>query len=526
MNKPLVIFATAATASNKTAEENLGLAYLAAVCRKENFEVKIIDGWLENLSVEDVVALILSQRKPLFVGFSCNQLNGSTAIEIVKNLKKKNYCVPFIAGGFAPTFNPEKFLNAGFEIVSVAEGEETMCNLCNHFLYDKPEPNEIPGICYFNQDSELQFNKPNIISNLDMLPFPSRDTMQYVINEKTPVNVSTSRGCTSNCLFCSVSAFWNLCNGAKWRGRSIVSIVDEIEELYNKGARHIKFVDDSFIESPRDEKWCNQFADELIRRGINIKLRITLKADKVTDEIISALCRAGCNLFACGIENFSDTALKRMGKRANSSQNEKALNIFKKHNVYVQMGFILFDYGTTMTELKENYEMMKKYYWTICRGIFSEMYAARGTAYTNMLQKKGVINNARLENFDYEIKDRKVKQVYDALKVWHISHMRMYNMVIEPINKPKVLSDDGLAKFYGVYLKIRKRDLNFMGEVLYLVENNIEQQNLDNFVNQKINEAKQWFDLYDMKVQKMFKEEGIKYIAEDDPFTVSAFNEK
>ena len=279
MEKPLVIFATAATASNKTAEENLGLAYLAAVCRKNNFEVEIIDGWLEDLSIEEVEKRILSKRKPLFVGFSCNQLNGSTAIEIVNSLKSKDYCVPFVAGGFAPTFNPEKFLNSGFDIVSIGEGEKTTLDLCNHFHTGKPNFEDIPSICYYNE-KKLQFHKANIIQNLDTLPFPSRDTISYVINEKTPVNISTSRGCMSSCLFCSVSAFWNLCNAPKWRGRSVQNIVDEIEELYNLGARHIKFVDDSFIESPRDEKWCNELANEINKRNLDIKLRITLKAPK------------------------------------------------------------------------------------------------------------------------------------------------------------------------------------------------------------------------------------------------------
>ena len=518
MEKPLVIFATAATASNKTAEENLGLAYLAAVCRKNNFEVEIIDGWLEDLSIEEVEKRILSKRKPLFVGFSCNQLNGSTAIEIVNSLKSKDYCVPFVAGGFAPTFNPEKFLNSGFDIVSIGEGEKTTLDLCNHFHTGKPNFEDIPSICYYNE-KKLQFHKANIIQNLDTLPFPSRDTISYVINEKTPVNISTSRGCMSSCLFCSVSAFWNLCNAPKWRGRSVQNIVDEIEELYNLGARHIKFVDDSFIESPRDEKWCNELANEINKRNLDIKLRITLKADKITDGIINALCNAGCNLFACGIENFSDTALKRMGKKANSLQNKTALDILRKYNVYVQMGYILFDYGTTMSELRENYEMMKKYSWTICRGIFSEMYAARGTAYTKMLKKKGVIECVHLENYDYKICDKKVRMMYHALKKWHISHMRMYNMVIEPINKPKVLCDKGLEEFYQVYLQVRKQDLTFMGQALNLVENNVTEIQLDEFIKKSIKNCEQWFKLYEEKIYELYKQEKITYTAEDDPFT-------
>ena len=518
MKKPLILLITTATASNKTAEENLGLAYIASTCRANNFEVEIIDGWLENLSTDDIVNKILQKRKPIFIGFSCNQLNTPTAIEIAKYLKRTFPKIPLVAGGFSPTFNPQKFLDSGFDFVSLAEGEETLLKLGEFFLNNTSIEN-IPGICYYTTAGELQYVKPKTIHNLDSLPFPSRDTMQHVINAKTPVNMCTSRGCTSSCLFCSISAFWNLCDGSKWRGRSLDNIVNEIEDLYKNGARHIKFVDDSFIESPRDNIWCKQFADEILNRNIDIKLRITLKADMVSDDIINHLCKAGCNLFACGIENFSDSALKRMGKKATSEQNQKALDIFKKHNVYVQMGFILFDYGTTMSELKENYVLLKKYSWTICRGVFSEMYAAKGTAYTNLLQKKGVLKCENLENYEYDIRNPQVRQVYKALKTWHISHMRMYNMVIEPINKPKVLSDKGLEKFYRVYLKIREKDLSFMGKVLELVENNVSEEVLNHFVEHEIKNCTDWFNTYEGKIQQMFCDENITYIADDDPFT-------
>ncbi|MDR0404997.1 MAG: B12-binding domain-containing radical SAM protein [Oscillospiraceae bacterium] len=521
MKKPSIVFVTTATICCKTAEENLGLGYLSAACRKNGVDLIIIDGWLENLTSEEITNKILAEPKPVFIGFSCNQLNGNTAMEVVKNLKSKEYTVPFVAGGFGPTFYPNKFLDAGFDFVSISEGEAMIMDLYNYCLYGKPNINQISGLCYYDQQNNLVRNKSTCILDLDELPFPCRDTMKYVIEEKTPVNLCTSRGCMGSCLFCSVAAFGRLSGGPRWRGRSSNNIVDEIEQLYYKGARHFKFVDDSFIEPPRNEEWCNNFADEIQKRGLSdIRLRITVRADRINDEIISALCRAGCNLYACGIENFNVNALRRMGKIANPEQNKKALDIFKKHDVYVQMGHILFDYGTTLSELKENYEMMSKYSWTICRGVFSEMFAAKGTPYTQLLYKKGLIKgDIRLMNYYYEIKDVQAKMVYDALKEWHISHMRMYNMVIEPINKPRVLSDEGLATFYNLYLDIRKQDLDFMGKVINIVEKGESPEYLNYFIKTSIEKTSLWFNDYNDKVEELFVLEGISYMADDDFFT-------
>ena len=42
----------------------------------------------------------------------------------------------------------------------------------------------------------------------------------------------------------------------------------------------------------------------------------------------------------------------------------------------------------TFEELKENYEFLREYDWIITKGIFSEMFAADGTLYTEKLKKK------------------------------------------------------------------------------------------------------------------------------------------
>jgi len=523
LEKPSIILVTATTICCKTPEENLGLGYLAAVCRKNGVKLTIIDGWLERLTSKEIVQRILVDKKPVFIGFSCNQLNGNTAIEVVQILKSENYSVPFVAGGFGPTFYPEEFLDAGFDFVSISESEAMIIDLYNYFLYGKPDITQISGLCYYGQQHNLIRNKPTCVLNLDELPFPCRDTMKYVTKNKIPVILSSSRGCNGNCLFCSVVAFGRLNDRPKWRGRSVNNIVDEIEQLYHKGVRHFKFIDDSFVEPPRDEEWFNDFSDQIENRGLSdIRLRVTLRADRINDEIISALCRAGCNVYSCGIENFNADALKRMGKIANPEQNKKALDILKKHNVYVQMGFILFDYGTTLSELRENHEMMNKYSWTISRGVFSEMFAGKGIPYTELLCKKGIIKGDKhLMNYSYEIQDNKAKMVHKALKDWHVSHMRMYNMVIEPINKPRILSDAGVAAFYNLYLDIRQRDLDFMKDVLDIVENDKSSQYLNNFVCTSIEKCSQWFKEYNDKIEELFALEGIPYMAEDDFFVLS-----
>ena len=91
-----------------------------------------------------------------------------------------------------------------------------------------------------------------MINDLDSIPFPSRDTINSVLERKSSVNILSSRGCMGHCKFCSVIAFQKLSSGEIWRQRSIKNFVDELELLNKQGVDFFKVIDDSFIEYPRD----------------------------------------------------------------------------------------------------------------------------------------------------------------------------------------------------------------------------------------------------------------------------------
>lgn len=517
--KKHVVFVTAAPISNRTTEENLGIGYLASVCRNNGFDATIIDGWIENLTGEQIVKRIMNIKNILFIGFSCYQLNKKSTKNVIDLLKKNKIKVPFIAGGFGPTFNPEEFFDIGIDVVSISEGEKSILMLCKYYQSIIKSLEDIPGIAYV-ENNVIKKTKPKLIEKLDELPFPARDTIQYAIKSKTPVNVLTSRGCSGNCTFCSVSAFWRMAEGKVWRGRSIKNIVDELEYLCSLGANYFKFVDDSFIEKPRDAEWCKEFADEIERRNLKFKFRTVLRADVISEELIKQLKRAGCDSVAVGIESFSKTALKRFNKIANPSNNLKALEIIKKYKFYVQAGLIIFDYWTTMDELIENYYSLLKYNWIITKGIFLEMYAGIGTRIGKQLVESGIADakDTSLQNYHYDIPDLQVKKVYLALKEWHINHMEDYDMIIDPITKPKAISQKSYVDLYTIYLDIRKKDLNFMGLIISMVNKGKSLEEILDFTKKYIIDNKNWFDMQKKKAEKCYLKEGIQYKAFKNPF--------
>ncbi len=515
-----IILTTLSPDTHRTSEENLGLAYLAAVLRKKGYNVEIIDGWLAGLADEKVFKQIMDRKDVAIVGVSCYMSNNDKSIQLAKKIRNANPNIKLMCGGFGPSFNPQSFVKNGvFDIAMIGEGEESIVEVCDYFMGKGSSVEDIRGIAYEREGITVITQKRDLIPNLDNIPFPARDTMRMAKERKSTVNVLTARGCMGNCLFCSVNAFNKLSVGKKWRGRSVDSIVDELEQLQSMGVKYIKVIDDSFLEAERDEAWVKEFRDKIKARGIEVSLRGSLKADKVEDRNIQYLKEAGFHSFACGIENGSDTALKRMNKSASLEDNKRALDILKKHGIYVQAGFILFDDNTTFEELKENYEFLREYDWIITKGIFSEMFAADGTLYTEKLKKEDkIVKTDVYDNNKYDIVDPKVKLTYNALKRWHKSHMKLYDMIIDPISSPKAIDSAGEKAFYDLYYQLKVRDLDFMQMVLDEVERGVSEQQLNEKITLQIAKSSEFYEGINSQGQKLCQEYGLNYDGKENPF--------
>ncbi|WP_338949789.1 radical SAM protein [Fusobacterium nucleatum] len=513
-----IIFVTISPKSHRTAEENLGIEYLASNLKKtKKYKIEIVNGWLEELDYDGIIQRVRYHKEVLAIGISSYLTDLENVFNLLKKMKENKLAEYYFAGGYGPTFSPEEYLNVGFDVVCIGESDLIIRSLIN-FFDKKAAIEKVRGICYY-KDGKVVYNKQiKLLKNLDVLPFPEHTLLHILKKDRTPVHLLTSKGCNSNCIFCSISSFYKIQDLIKWRGRSITSIIGEIEILFNKGVRSIKIVDDSFIEEPRNENWCKEFADKLLQKNIKMSFRASIKANKVNDKIIYELKRAGFISFSCGIENGSATALKRMGKVATIKDNENALSILKKYGMYVQAGFILFDYATTLQELKENYKFLKKYNFVILKGIFTEMYAAKGTNYSELLLRKKLVTKENKLNYDYELINQEAKIVYECLKEWHKSHMEIYDKLIDPISAPRDLDAFGYRKFYSLFRKVNRIDLKIMKLILDEMEKNINKLDLEIIIKKNIKKYSYFFHKINDKLDKLYNENKIKYIAFQNPF--------
>ena len=189
------------------------------------------------------------------------------------------------------------------------------------------------------------------------------------------------------------------------------------------------------------------------------------------------------------------------------------MNVFHKYGIYAQCGFILFDPYTTLEELEENLKYFKKLDFILCKGIFTELYAAEGTEFTNKLllnSDTGELERHN-ENYTYQIKDEKVIRIYNALKKWHKAYGNLYDMLIDPLTAPKNIAPEYMKEIYNEYLIVRKRDIQFMDLVIMNVKAGIDvTDQTDSEIAKNMENLKR----LQVSLQRIYEKAGIEYDGE------------
>jgi radical SAM superfamily enzyme YgiQ (UPF0313 family) len=289
----------------------LGIGYLAAVLEKNQYEVDVIDCQALKLSYEDFKNEI-SKRKPDIVGITSTTLTYKSALQIAEKAKEANPNCITIIGGPHVTFWDENALKESphVDVIVRKEGENTLLELVQRLEAGKSYHDVVGTTC--RKDGEIVKNPDRpYIENLDELPFPAHHLFRLEHLKKygkVVFPVSTSRGCTFWCNFCSAVRMF----GRRYRMRSPKSVVDELEFLMNKyGAEQFTFYDDAFTV---DQSRAHEICEEIQRRKMKIKWDCETRVDMVTKELLQEMKKAGCIAVWFGVEAGSQRVIDAMAK--------------------------------------------------------------------------------------------------------------------------------------------------------------------------------------------------------------------
>jgi radical SAM superfamily enzyme YgiQ (UPF0313 family) len=340
----------------------LGLGYIGAILKKNNFEVEVIDCPALKSGTEETIHKII-ETHPDLIGITATCLSFHNAVNCATKLKEKQPDIPVILGGPHLTTIPGEAMDFKcFDFGVLGEGEETMLELAGKIRNKENNFSDIKGIAYRAGNKVLLTPKRDYIKDLDNIPFPSRELFpplsRYrpspVAYKYLPVgHLITSRGCPYQCAFCDRKVFGNLC-----RFRTPENVIKEIEELiYMCGARELKFFDDTFtLKKDHAIRIC----ELMMERRFDVSWSCLTRVDHITEELLQIMKKAGCWQIVFGFESGDDKMLKKMKKGFNTAQVKDAVKLCKKLGFNVRGSFVLGYPGETRQTIKKTITFAKR----------------------------------------------------------------------------------------------------------------------------------------------------------------------
>ncbi len=305
----------------------IGLYNVAAALHEAGHDVAVAD-LHDKKDRTDEIRRLLCQQRPDLVGLSILHANRWGGIEIARLAKEVDPSVTVVAGGPGATFLWTLLLDRFEEIdyAVLGEGERAMTELVDRLAAgDRAGAAGIAAVAS-RKDGRAACNPPAPPEeDLDRLPDPA---LHYTFR-----HVVSSRGCPSNCRFCGSPRLWH----RRVRFHSPAYFVRQIQRLAGKGVGFFYVSDDTFTLKPeRVVDICRRIVD----RGLQVNWAAISRLDRIDEEMLAWMRRAGCIQISYGVEHGSPEIRRRLGKRFTDGQIESAFSMTTRYGIMARAYFI------------------------------------------------------------------------------------------------------------------------------------------------------------------------------------------
>ena len=332
----------------------LGLCYITAVLKKENYRVDLIDQAAVGYNSQQIVEWV-KRKDPDILGFSTLTASGSgiSAAKTSKEVKKWNPDIKIVFGNRHATHNDYRILNK-YPYVDICvrdEGEYTFLEVVRA-LEKNISLKSIRGITYRENGIIKRNENCELVKDLDAIPFPDRKALKieytgsFANLELVPkgfTSMVSSRGCPYHCTFCYGT------RSIGFRTRSVENIMQEILKLDSEGYKFLNFVDDNFtVSKKRVIKIC-----QLMRKHkVDLNWICEGRVNQTSNEMLREMQRANCRIICYGVESANQNVLDYYNKGITPAQSILAIKKARKAKIPFLLGsFVVGAPGETLSEI-------------------------------------------------------------------------------------------------------------------------------------------------------------------------------
>jgi radical SAM superfamily enzyme YgiQ (UPF0313 family) len=277
-------------------------------------------------------------------------------MEFARSVRKAMPSSIIVMGGGHATFSYHDILKkkSPVDCVVIGEGENTFLELVRHIDWNKSWYG-IRGTAYRSVDEIVVTPPRPPLANLDKLPYAVQ-YLEHSIGVDCQLQsefILTTRGCPSNCDFCSSPGFW----GRTVRFRSPESMVDEIMYIRKRfGLIYFSLRDDTFtVDRSRTIEFCRLLIEKRSHILWNCQSRVTA----LDAEVLAWMKHAGCECIQLGVESGSQRILSLLGKTITPQQVEVAAELIRKVGIGLSVFLISDIPGEDEEDILETIKLMK-----------------------------------------------------------------------------------------------------------------------------------------------------------------------
>ncbi len=192
---------------------------------------------------------------------------------------------------------------------------------------------EVAGITFRRNGDVARNPDAPPIANLDQLPLPAFE-MDPQIKYRKSVPLEVGRGCPYRCTFCSTNNFF----GRSSRFKSTNVILGQMKELYERyDVTSFSLVHDMFTI---DRKRVVEFAEALLESGSVYQWSCSARTDRVDDELLALMAKAGCVGIFFGVESGSSRLQRVIDKGLDLGTAREAIRSATAHGMKTAVGLI------------------------------------------------------------------------------------------------------------------------------------------------------------------------------------------
>ncbi len=366
----------------------LGVAHLDAALHRAGHTTRVHDCQ----AATEPVGKTLAEFRPQVVGISLRNIDDvqfvsrrtyfGDAVTLCQTIRRLCSC-PIVLGGSAFSIFPEPLLQLTDADYGIHGAGEVAFDRLINALAAGADPGAIPGLVH-RRGGKIVINPRVPVEPASLGPAERpQDLVDFYLNRSSMLNISTQRGCSLPCCFCT----YPLIEGRDNRRRQPDAVADELAAIQRQGAKHVFIADAVFNLS---NEHVAGICDAILRRGIRLTWTCFLRPKNLTAELMTLMAKAGLTHIEFGADSFCDVVLAEYGKTFTFADIVESTRLARAARVHCSHFVMCGGPGETAATLQTSFANAQHLTGAIIFAL-AGMRIYPGTALCSRAQREGIL---------------------------------------------------------------------------------------------------------------------------------------